>query len=138
MPLSRLNRFKRSPIDSWPFEALLNFPLGLHGFESHTRFVLIGEKEEIPYLRLVSEEDRALSFFVVDPFPIFPTYEPVITKPDILDIGVTGEAKLILLAIVNKHERPYTMNLGAPLLIYWQKRRGKQLLFPADSSYPVD
>jgi len=138
MPLSRLNRFKRPIFDTWPFEVSLTFPKGLLGFETLTRFALVGHKNESPYLRLESEENEAISFVVIDPFPINPYYEPVITQKDIKDIGVVGEAKLIILTIVNPKERPFTMNLEAPLLIYWHKRRGKQILFPDDSAFPID
>jgi len=138
MPLSRLNRFKRPTFDTWPFQEPLIFPQGLFGFESLTRYSLVGHKHETPYLRLESEENEAISFVVIDPFPINPHYEPVITQKDILDIGVTAEAKLILFTIVNMKESPYTMNLEAPLLIYWHKRRGKQLLFPEDPAFPID
>ena len=138
MPLSRLNRFKRPSFDTWPFQVPLTFPEGLLGFESLTHFSLVGHKNVTPYLRLESEENEVISFVVIDPFPINPYYEPVITQKDIRDIGVIGEAKLILFTIVNIKERPYTMNLEAPLLIYWHKRRGKQLLFPADPTFAID
>lgn len=91
----------------------------------------------MPYLRLVSQDSETVSFMVVDPFPIYPDYEPTITQQDLEDLGVGREAKLIILTIVNRHERPFTMNLQAPLLIYWHKRRAKQLLFPGVSDFPI-
>jgi flagellar assembly factor FliW len=138
MPLSRLNRFKRPSFDTWPFKETLNFPKGLHGFENLIRFSLIGHKHETPFLRLASEENDAISFVVADPFPLYPFYEPVITKKDVEDLNVGGEAKLIILAIVNTIERPLTLNLEAPLLIHWHIKQGKQLLFPNDPAFPID
>ncbi len=137
MPLSRLNRFKR-PSFACPLEEKLIFSKGLHGFENLTRFSLIGHEYEIPYLRLVSLENEAIMFMVTDPFPIHPSYEPVITKKDIEDLEVEGEAKLIILAIVNSKEWPHTLNLEAPLLIHWRKKQGKQLLFPDDPVFPIE
>jgi flagellar assembly factor FliW len=138
MPLSRLNRFKRSSYEMPPFEVGLVFPNGLHGFESLRRFSLVVYEHEAPFLRLVSLENEAITFMLIDPFSICPSYEPVITKQDIYDLQVGDEAKLIMLAIVNTHERPIAMNLEAPLLIHWHLKRGKQLLFPNESAYPIE
>ncbi|MCC5831955.1 MAG: flagellar assembly protein FliW [Chlamydiales bacterium] len=115
----------------------MNFPKGLHGFESLTRFFLIGHRHEIPFLRLVSE-DEAVTFMVIDPFPINPLYEPVITKRDLDDLNVVGSGKLIILTVVDMKGRPLTTNLEGPLLIHWRMRQGKQLLFPDDPAYPIE
>ncbi|MCH9626847.1 MAG: Flagellar assembly factor FliW [Chlamydiales bacterium] len=138
MPLSRLNRFRRSTFDTWPFKETLVFPLGLLGFEAYTRYDLIGHKGEAPFLRLESKENAAIAFTLMDPFPVVPDYEPLITKRDLQDLSVTGEAKLILLTIVDSLECPSTVNLELPLLIHWHKRRGKQLQFPNNSAHPID
>ncbi len=131
MPLSRLNRLKRS---RWPFQASLFFPKGLFGFESLTRFTLIGQEHEAPYLWLDSAENAAITFRVVDPFQFHPQYNPVISKKDLEDLEVKGEAELILFTIVNTADRHYRMNLEAPLLIHWERKLGKQLLFPLSST----
>lgn len=137
MPLPRLNRLKHPSVAVWPFKAELVFPQGLFGFESYKKYWLIGHQKEVPYLRLEAQENDLISFVVIDPFLILPEYEPTLSQKDIQDVGVLHEAKLILLAIVNTKDRPFTMNLAAPLLIHWHKRKGKQLLLHHESNFPI-
>jgi flagellar assembly factor FliW len=136
-PLSSLNRLKRPPVDTWPFHTELVFPQGLFGFERYTRYALIGHQKEVPFLRLEASQNRSLSFYVIDPFLHAPDYFPSIARADLEDVGVLYEAKLILFAIVNTKEHPFTMNLAAPLLIHWFKKLGKQLLMHANTEYPI-
>jgi flagellar assembly factor FliW len=135
--LPQLNRLKRPPIDSWPFEAEIYFPKGLFGFETYQHYRLVGHQKESPLLRIHAQEHQSLSFYVVDPFLHCPSYTPPLTQTDLKDLEVVYEAKLIMLAIVDSNRRPSTMNLSAPLLINWLKKRGKQLLIPHDSEYPL-
>ncbi len=136
--MPQLNRLKRPPVDNWPFERELLFPKGLFGFEKYTHYRLIGHEREVPFLRLESVENPNLSFFVADPFLYYPSYEPTLTHNDLKDVGILNEGKLLLFAIVDRDRRPQTMNLGAPLLIHWHKKLGKQLLFPENSEFPLD
>lgn len=129
----RLNRFKQN----WPFEEHLFFPHGLLGFPTLTRFTLLGEQEERPYFRLNAQTNHSVSFALRDPFPLFPDYKPTITKKDLDDLEVEDQGELILLVIVNMKEQPPTMNLQAPLLIHWSRKRGKQLLFPGDPEFSL-
>lgn len=129
MPLPRLNRLTKPPSAQGSFQVSLIFPKGLFGFENLTRFMLIGCECERPYFRLESKELASLSFMVIDPFQIHPHYEPLITKKDICDVGVTGGSKLSCFAILDITEEPITANLEAPLLIHWRTKLGKQLLF---------
>lgn len=135
MPFRRLNRFKR-PLAQL-FRAELCLVEGLHGFESHKHFVLYGKEEEAPFLWLESKEDTRISFVVIDPFIICPGYSPKISRADLQQLNAAEDAELILLAIVNTLETPYTMNLAAPLLINWAQKKGKQILLEEDSTHPI-
>lgn len=128
MPLIQLNRFKRRRIPLWPFRVPLHFPKGLHGFEKLRQFILVGYETEVPLLWLKAEEDT-ISFIVMDPFLRAPNYDPVIAKSD-LEVfkEKEGDVSLFLLSIVNTQSDPYTINLGAPLLIHWQRQEGLQIL----------
>jgi len=138
LPIPRLNRLKRPSTDTWPYQTEILFPQGLLGFEHYTRYKLIGYKHEIPFLRLEALENHKLTFYVIDPFLEHPNYTPTLTQIDLREVGVVYEAKLILLAIVNTNERPFVMNLAAPLLIHWSKRQGKQLLIHDEPDYPIE
>lgn len=136
--MPQLNRLKRLPCDSWPLIAELLFPYGLFGFEAYTRYRLIGHQKEKPLLRFESIDNRALSFYVIDPFIPCSSYEPTLSPTDLKDVGVNHEAKLILLSIIDTNRHPYTMNLSAPLLIHWSKKLGKQILIHHNAEYPLD
>lgn len=129
----RLNRFKRP---SFPFQASLYFIEGLHGFESHTEFLLF--EKDVPFLRLESKADSRVSFVVIDPFVMCPNYLPKISRFDLKQLNVLDESELILLAIVNTSKKPYTANLAAPILIHWDEKKGKQILLQEDPAYPID
>ncbi len=136
--MPQLNRLKRPPFDSWPLRIELLFPHGLFGFEAYTRYKLTGDQKKAPFLRLESLENSSLLFYVIDPFPHCPSYEPALTRVDLKDVGVIHEANLILLTIVDANRRYPTMNLSAPLLIHLSKKIGKQLLTHHDAQYPLD
>jgi flagellar assembly factor FliW len=137
MPFSQPNRFKRPSHYLWPSHSQIDFQEGLYGFEQWQEYVLKGRGEETPFLWLETQKNKKISFVVVDPFLICPHYEPVITKFDLECVGVEDKAELFLLSIVNTQADPYTLNLGFPLLIHGQKRRGKQILAGGDCAYPI-
>lgn len=136
--MPQLNRLKRPPFDSWPLQVELLFPHGLFGFEAYTHYKLTGHAKEAPFLKLESLENPCLSFYVIDPFPHCPSYEPTLTRVDLKDVGVMHEANLIVLTIVDTNRKCPTLNLGAPLLIHLSKKLGKQLLTHHNAEYPLE
>ena len=138
MPLSRLNRFKRNRLDDTsPFQIGLVFPAGLFGFEHYIRYWLIGHQKEVPFLRVEAQENSTFFFYAIDPFLGCPDYTPSLNRQDLQEMGVVNEANLIMLALVNVNERPFTMNLAAPLIIHWPKKLGKQLLMNDNPEFPL-
>ena len=96
----------------------IDFPNGLFGFESYTKFSLI-EAEYKPFYWLQSEQDKTLSFLVVDPFIFFDDYELDIDDNSLKSIEVKTPADVVVLTIITipGNNGKITANLQGPLVI---------------------
>jgi len=137
-------------------EEILTFPTGLPGFETCRRFVLLSSEQLAP-LQLLHAMDGApgqaaaaggasasggrVSFAVIDPRLVMPSYRAALSNVDCTRLGVQPEAAVTLLwlAIVTPgagpEERPL-VNLRAPIVINPQTMVGYQLM-PSNSLYPL-
>lgn len=145
---------------------VLTFPTGLPGFEACRRFVLLSSEDLAP-LQLLHAMDGAaamgsaapgsaaagntapgntapgnmVSFAVIDPRLVLPSYRAVLSTVDCIRLGVQPDAAgtLLWLAIVtpggSPEERPH-VNLRAPIVINPQTMVGYQLM-PSNSVYPL-
>lgn len=105
------------------------FPQGLFGFESYTKFSLI-EAEYKPFYWLQSEEDKTLSFLVVDPFIFFDDYELDIDDNSLKSIGVTSPSDVVVMTIITipGNNGKITANLQGPLIINKTNNLGMQFV----------
>ncbi len=116
-----LNRFNRA---HQPFSAQLRFPCGLRGYDEFKDFFLCSDEEKHPYLWLMSSD---LSFLVVDPLLVCPSYRPTLLQRDLTALNVGSQSEqLFLLAIVQNGKKEDSLNLAAPLLIDWGRKVGKK------------
>ncbi|MCL6459839.1 MAG: flagellar assembly protein FliW [Gorillibacterium sp.] len=117
-------------------EDIINFPLGIPGFESSHRFVLIHPSPEAPFSYLQATDQGELAFVVIDPFSFYKEYEFELAKSDQFDLMVEREDQIVLFVILTVgtdiHEA--TANLFAPIVINMESRRGKQVVLH-DSNY---
>lgn|SRR5574344_1029812 len=99
-------------------KAKIEFPFGLLGFENCKEFSLY-ESEYKPFLWLQSEEDKTLSFLVVDPFIFFNDYELDIDDSTLKNIGVLSPSDVVVLAIITipGDGKSLTVNLEGPLVL---------------------
>lgn len=117
-------------------EKVLEFPHSIPGFTSR-KFVLLTLEDQQPFRWLQSADDPDLAFVILDPFPYFKEYKPIISAVDLafLDMDGQGEALLFVLCVVR--EGPIiTANLLAPILINPNNNRGKQVIL-LNQDYPV-
>ena len=107
----------------------IDFPNGLFGFESFTKFSLI-EAEYKPFYWLQSEQDKTLSFLVVDPFIFFDDYELDIDDNSLKSIEVKTPADVVVLTIITipASGSPVTANLQGPLIINKEQGIAKQVV----------
>lgn len=109
---------------------IIQFPLGLPGFEQFRKFVIQESEGLEPFRFLVPLEDSNISFIVTDPFLFFPDYEFHLDESAKDEIGITEDARLTVVVIVNVREQldTATVNLAAPVVINHDKRLGKQVI----------
>ena len=119
-------------------DKVLQFPDGLPGFPTATRFTLVPVPENDVFLWLQSVDDGALAFLCTVPWPFFPDYEPELpdTDQDALDLQDAADATVLCMLTVRREERAVTANLLGPIVINQRTRVGRQVVL-ADSDYPL-
>lgn len=119
-------------------DSFLTLPDGLIGFEEHKEFALLELSDYEPFRWLQSFSDPGLAFPVLDPLGFVPSYEPQLSEPDRLALGLeTGEKPLIfVIASVEDSGNNVTINLRAPLVIHPRRRVARQVVL-ADSRWDI-
>ena len=114
---------------------IIEFPLGLAGFETNQRFSLFHpENTEPKYFILQSVDDPDLAFQIADPAQFGFSYEielndeetALLKLADPRDVAV---AVIVWRDAVETAGTPLHANLKAPLLINIHERRGMQHVF---------
>lgn len=118
-------RFGNVEIDD---DRVINFPSGLLGFSSYSKFVLLQPDEQGVFFWLQSTEAPDLAFVVTDPALWITDYQANIRKDQMEELGMGEIADAQVLVIVNKRDDSITSNLQGPLVINVQGRVGMQLV----------
>lgn len=111
-------------------ETIIHFPLGLLGFETVQRYVLIDSEEIAPMRWLQAVDEAGLSFLVVEPGQFFPDYGVNLSDADEQMLQVAPDTDLVVACLVVIPEDPklMTINLMGPLVVNATKRLGKQVV----------
>ncbi|HJN80503.1 MAG: flagellar assembly protein FliW [Phycisphaerales bacterium] len=109
-------------------DRLMDFPAGLLGFSSYTRFALLQPDEDGIFYWLQSVDSAELAFVVTDPTRWCDEYEATVRREhmDLLDLESVCDARVFV--IVNKYDDMLTANLQGPLVINLRNRRGMQIV----------
>lgn len=107
----------------------ITIPAGLFGFEDRKHYTL-SESEYDPFMWLQSDEEKSLSFLVVDPFVFRPDYEIDVDDSSLADIGITDPSDVIVMVIVTipGNGDPITANLQGPVVINKRNGNAKQIV----------
>lgn len=114
---------------------VLLMPEGLLGFQELTRFTLLKDPDQEPFLWLQSLEDAGIAFVVVNPFIFFPGYEIQVKTQELQSIELNDLAHAEILTIVTiPSENPHdlTTNLRGPLVVNTEANLAKQLVLIDD------
>jgi flagellar assembly factor FliW len=121
--------------------AVIEFPLGLPGFETHRRFVPIEPASMAPIVFLQSLDAPEVCFLAAPINTIDAAYELAAAPEDLRQIGLNERAQprigdeVLCLAILSAPENgPLTANLLAPVIIALRTRRAVQAV-RSDSRY---
>lgn len=116
-------------------ERIIEFPVGLPGFEDSKRYSLFHpEGEEPKYFVLQSLDHPEVAFHVADPSRFGFTYEITLSDDESALIGVTNPADIVVAVMLLKEVRglgdpSVRANLNAPLVINMATRKGLQHVF---------
>jgi len=121
-------------------ERVIEFPVGLAGFEDLRRYTLFHpetqEGVQPHYFILQSLEDAEVSFTIADPALFGFSYEITLTDTEsaAIDLAEPGEAAVVVILV--KENGQVRANLKAPLVINLRARRAIQHIF-ADLNYQI-
>ena len=108
---------------------LVDFPVGLFGFENLRKFALLDAHQQ-PFYWLQSLEETDVAFVLLDPLVFRPDYTFDAPEADIEALGADNHEDLLVFCIVTipEDERQMTANLQGPLVIHRKKRIGRQII----------
>ncbi len=111
---------------------ILHFPQGIIGFEYCKKFILVSDEESEPFHWLVSVDDEAVSFPLLEPSKLLPFYVEKIERGD----NVT----ILLIATLRENVEDSTVNLRSPIVIDNNTQTGEQIIVEDESlsmRYPL-
>jgi flagellar assembly factor FliW len=119
-------------------QGVINLPMGLLGFEQHKRYVLLGSPEEAPFLWLHMADDANLSFLVISPFMVLPSYQPELSEEDTKFLGLQNPEDALIFNIATVHpDGQATVNLKGPIVVNRQTLTGKQCIPRNSANYSL-
>ena len=107
---------------------LISFPLGLIGYETHTRFALDAAKQNDGFYWLQAVDDPEVAFLVTDPDSFFKDYDVPIREETQQDLNLADTKDGRVLVICNRLGDWLTGNLMGPLVINMAARMGEQVV----------
>lgn len=112
-----------------PDDNLITMPNGLIGLPG-TRYALIAQTEESPFLWLHSVDDGDVAVPVTNPWLFFPDYEVRLSDEDAEQLGLEGPEQADILCVVRAAEdlRDVSVNLLSPIVVNGARRLAKQVI----------
>ena len=81
-------------------------------------------------ISLQSLEDETLSFILMNPFMIYPDYNPKLSKQDLkeLEADSPDDISFYVISVIREPSNQSTVNLRAPLAVNALNRKAKQVM----------
>lgn len=121
-------------------ESELEFPGGLPGFDSRTRFVAVAFTESEPLVYLQSLEDPGLCFITMPILAVDPNYKLKVSGADLDQLGLIQARQprigedVLCLTVLSVCETGPTANLLAPIVVNLHNCKAVQAVAP-ESDY---
>lgn len=126
-------------LDTGRKEVIVHLPLGLLGFESIKKYVLVSEPQDAPFHWLQMLEQDGLAFLLLSPFEVLPDYEMDLSDEDAVFLNIASPADALVLNIVTARPgRPATINLKGPVVLNRSSLIGKQVVLKNASRYSLN
>lgn len=119
-------------------ENVIQFPLGILGFEKIKRFALLESPQELPFRWLQVIDEPNLAFLVLPATQFLPSYQPDVPADDVKFLGISQPEDALLFNIVTL--RPggvSTVNLKGPVVINRFTLKAKQVVLANAAEYSV-
>lgn len=119
-------------------ETVIHLPCGLLGFEKSKKYLLKTRPQDEPFHWFQVLDDPTLTFLVVSPFEVLPTYRPDIPSEDVkfLQLEVPQDAFLLNIVSLRPHGHS-TINLKGPIVVNRFTLIGKQVVISNAADYSV-
>ena len=119
-------------------ESVIRMPLGLLGLEEFKQFILLANPDEDPFLRLKVLDEPTMTFLVLSPFVVLPTYEPEIPDEDEAFLELQDPQDILILNIVTvRGAQQATINLKGPIVLNRRTLVAKQVIPRSAPDYSV-
>lgn len=121
---------------------IIDFPVGLPGFEELKKFIILEISETKPLYWLQSAEDKYIALPVIIPFEFIDDYYIDIRDSELGELDIQDQNDLLILNVVVVPEdmKKMTANLAAPIIINTRAGKGKQIIIDAAElpiRYPI-
>lgn len=118
-------------------DMIIFFPLGLLGFGTLRKFMLIPGNSDDPLICLQSLENQKVTFLMVDPQRYFPEYEVSVGSKEADVLRMKKDDQYRVLTTITVHsDRSITLNLIAPVIYIPRTQRAVQMVLE-ETSYSV-
>jgi flagellar assembly factor FliW len=119
-------------------ENIIHLPQGLLGLEGITKYVLLANPEEAPFLWFQVLEDPNLAFLVLSPFEVLPSYQADISEEDVRFLALREPQDALVYNIVTlRGGGRATINLKGPVVINRHTLIGKQVVLVNAADYAL-
>jgi flagellar assembly factor FliW len=114
--------------------SIVHFPEGVPGFERLKRYGLVQVDDEAPFLRLLSLDEPAVAFVILNPMLIWPDYKPQLAQEELQGLELANDEDLELYCIVtlNSDAKHVTVNLKGPIAINTVSMTARQIILMDD------
>jgi flagellar assembly factor FliW len=119
-------------------ENVIQFPLGILGFEKIKRFALLESPQELPFRWLQVIDQPNLAFLVLPATQFLPSYQPDVPADDVKFLGISQPEDALLFNIVTLRSGGVsTVNLKGPVVINRFTLKAKQVVLANAAEYSV-
>jgi flagellar assembly factor FliW len=120
----------------WTEDQVITFSMGLPGFESARKFIIMSVPEHQPFHWMECvDEGSPIRFAIINPLSFRPDYQPKIKKEELASLNIQDPKELLLYVIVTLRNplMESTANLMGPLFINIREKVGKQIIIENDA-----
>lgn len=105
------------------------------GFQNLSEFLFISSQEFLPFSYFQSVQDVNVTFIIAEIKPLFPDFNPKLTKGDkkALQYCDGNELSFFGIVVVRDDPKKATINLKAPIVINNNKKLAKQVILDDDN-----